>query len=158
MDPIAHPEDEQPLKEQAPGDTSTGAIINVKLNEKDGHQDFKSILTKLYGEGYNFAVTKQDTGIGPSLWAASLGEELNTHIKLHYRDLPSSPLDQGAPEDTCCSVQGMAVPFQIEPIGTCWRMALQNTRPIYNHTNVLDKKRRGRAACYHVRRSQGDST
>eukprot|EP00972_Heterocapsa_arctica_P115646 16448933-Heterocapsa_arctica.AAC.1 len=97
-------------------------------------------MTRLYGEGYNFADMNHETGQGPSLWATSLKEELNTYIQLHHRDPPSSPLDQEAPRDICCSVQGMAIPFQFEPIGTCWRLSLLNTRPIYNHTNVLGKK------------------
>eukprot|EP00972_Heterocapsa_arctica_P026401 3887857-Heterocapsa_arctica.AAC.1 len=73
-------------------------------------------------------------------WARPLARECNSHINDHYKDPPSTKLLPGAPTKTQCHVRDKAVPFIINGVGTCWRMILDKTRPIYNDTAIMDKK------------------
>eukprot|EP00972_Heterocapsa_arctica_P091517 13499750-Heterocapsa_arctica.AAC.1 len=96
---------------------------------------------KLHAEGYNFDDATGDPGQGPSRWAVPLMNDINTHISQHFLDKPSSPLDSDAPRNTRCAVQGTPGFYHTAGVGTCWRIALQNTRAIYNQTNVQGKRK-----------------
>eukprot|EP00972_Heterocapsa_arctica_P029742 4380342-Heterocapsa_arctica.AAC.1 len=103
---------------------------------------FRKELKKLYERGYDLAATDEKHNDGKDLppWVRPLATEINTCIENHYKDPPSTRLPTGAPTDTKCHLKDVAVPFVISGVGTCWRLALENTRPIYNNTMMLDKK------------------